>query len=161
MKTGANGIALIKFYEGLKLTPYLCSGDVVTIGYGSTLKDKAGKMLKGQKALEEAIKTTTKITKEQAEELLKKDLVRYESIVNNKVKVKLNQNQFDALVSHTFNTGGSSTLFDLINTRELTSNAIEVWWTTRYIMAGGKPLNGLVARRRKEYELFSTNKLVL
>ena len=50
------------------------------------------------------VKQGMKITKEQASNLLKDDMKTYEGYVNKYVKVKLNQNQFDALVSFAFNT---------------------------------------------------------
>ncbi len=50
-----------------------------------------------------------------AETLLLHKIQRFETIVLNRLEVPVNQNQFDALVSHTFNTGGSETLFELIN----------------------------------------------
>ena len=104
MKTSYIGVSLIKQFEGLKLNAYLCSANVPTIGYGNTY------YLNGTK-----VKLGDKISQEQAEELLKDILKKFEAIVNRKLKVKVSQNQFDALVSHTYNTGGSDTLFRLIN----------------------------------------------
>jgi lysozyme len=75
--------------------------------------------------------------------------------VNSKVKIELNQNQFDALVSHAYNTGGSETLFSLINKRAADLE-IKDWFTKRYIIAGGKVLKGLIRRRRAEADMFFT-----
>lgn len=142
METSKTGIALIKRFEGLKLNAYLCSANVPTIGYGNTYYPNGTK-----------VKLGDKITQLQADELLKDILKKFEAIVNRKLKVKVNQNQFDALVSHTYNTGGSNTLFKLINNNANDAD-IRNWFETRYITANGVKLNGLVRRRKAESDLF-------
>jgi lysozyme len=92
---------------------------------------------------------------QEADALLVKDLKAYELIVTRKVDVPLNQNQFDALVSHTYNTGGSDTLFKLIN-EKANDKVIYTWFTENYIRGGGKILKGLITRRKEEAELFFT-----
>ena len=89
----------------------------------------------------------------QAENLLEKDLEVFENIVMKKIKVPLNQNQFDALVSYTYNTGGSDTLFKLIN-QKAPEAQIRKWFENKYITTNGKVLPGLVARRKKESNLY-------
>jgi lysozyme len=143
MKTSQTGIELITFFEGLKLKPYLCSGGKPTIGYGNTYYED-GTIVK---------LTDNQITKERAIELFKIILPKYESIVMRKVKVPLTQNQFDALVSHTYNTGGSDTLFKLIN-QNAPKEQIEKWFKTKYITANGKIFQGLVNRRNAEAKLY-------
>jgi len=100
----AQGISLIKRFEGLRLTSYLDCVGVLTIGYGHTGSD---------------VITNQRITEDEAEDLLLKDLIRFEKCVNNNVKVHLNQNEYDALVSFTYNVGcgafESSTLLRLLN----------------------------------------------
>lgn len=145
MKTGQKGIELIKRFEGLSLKPYICSAGKPTIGYGSTFYPD-GRKVKF---------TDDSITRQQAETLLTDTLKTFEARVNRAITVPLTQNQFDALVSHTFNTGGSETLFRLINQRADIS-LIEDWWTTRYITANKKPLAGLIRRRRAEFELYKS-----
>lgn len=142
METSKTGIALIKRFEGLKLNAYLCSAGVPTIGYGNTYYPNGIK-----------VKLGDTITQEKADELLKDILKKFEGIVNRKLKVKVSQNQFDALVSHTYNTGGSNTLFRLINTNS-DKQTIKDWIETRYITANGVKLNGLVRRRKAESDLF-------
>ena len=142
MKTSQVGVDLIKRFEGLKLDAYLCSANVPTIGYGNTYYPNGTK-----------VKLGDTITQEQADELLIDILKKFEAIVNRKLKVKVNQNQFDALVSHTYNTGGSNTLFRLINSNA-PSQDIKNWFETRYITANGVKLNGLVRRRKAESDLF-------
>ena len=139
MKTSNNGINLIKEFEGCKLSAYKCPAGVWTIGYGHTKNVKQG----------------MKITNEHATNLLKDDLKTYEGYVNKYVKVKLNQNQFDALVSFTFNCGGgalkSSTLLKKLNKGDYTGAANEL---LRWNKAGGKVLAGLTRRRKAEKTLF-------
>ena len=141
MKTSEKGITLIKQFEGLRLKSYLCDGGLWTIGWGTTI-------MNGVK-----VKKGDIITIEQAEQFLKRDLQKFENIVNTRINVALNQNQFDALVSHTYNTGGSDTLFNLINSNA-EKHKIKNWIETTYIEAQGKILNGLIIRRTKEAELF-------
>jgi len=142
MGTSQRGIDLIKEFEGLKLNAYLCSANVPTIGYGNTY------YLNGTK-----VKLGDTISQEQAEILLLDILKKFEGIVNRKLKVKVNQNQFDALVSHTYNTGGSNTLFRLIN-NGANDTEVRTWIETRYITANGVKLNGLVRRRKAESDLY-------
>jgi len=140
MKTSEEGKDLIKMFEGLRLKAYKCSAGVPTIGFGNTFYEDGTK-----------VKMTDSITLERARSLFDMLLPKYEKIVLNKVKRPLKQNEFDALVSHTYNTGGSSTLFKLVNANSDCSS----WWLNKYTTANGKRLKGLVERRKQEYELYS------
>ena len=139
MKTSTVGINLIKEFEGCGLTAYKCPAGVWTIGYGHTKDVKQG----------------MKITKEQATNLLTEDLKTYENYVNKYVTVSLNQNQFDALVSFTFNCGGgalkTSALLRKLNKGDYEGAANEL---LRWNKANGKVLAGLTRRRKAERELF-------
>jgi len=143
MKTSQIGVDLIKHFEGFISKPYLCPARVATIGYGSTKYGDGKKVKLNDKAINE----------NEATLLLKNTLIIYENIVNKKVKVQLKQSQFDALVSHTYNTGGSNTLFNLIN-NEANDESIKKWFETKYISANGKVLKGLVERRKAESKLY-------
>jgi len=144
MKTGTKGIALIKKWEGCKLDSYKCEAGKDTIGFGNTFYEDGSKVKPGDK-----------ITKERADKLLLDVLPKFEAIVNKKVTVPLTQNQFDALISHTWNSGGSNTLFNLISTNA-PKEKIKEWFETKYITAGGKVYKGLVDRRKEESDLFFT-----
>ena len=133
MKTSRKGIALIKSFEGCVLTAYKCPSGVWTIGYGHTAGVKKGQT----------------ITQAQADVFLTEDLVRYEKYVINTGLV-LNQNQFDALVSFTYNCGNSN-LKKLIKNRTLAEIAEAM---LLYNKSKGKVLTGLVRRRQAERELF-------
>ena len=140
MKTGEKGLELIKRFEGLKLSAYYCPGGILTIGYGHTGKD----VFQGQR-----------ITVQQAEDLLRKDVERFEKAVERLVTVELSQEQFDALVSFTYNLGeGSlqkSTLLKVLNRGEYSKAAGQF---DQWNKSGGKVLAGLVARREAEEQLF-------
>lgn len=133
MKTSNKGIELIKSFEGCHLASYKCPSGVWTIGYGHT----AG-VYKGMS-----------ITQAKADEYLKADLAKYEKYVSN-TGLKLNQNQFDALVSFTYNCGQSN-LKKLINGRSLSQIAEAL---LLYNKSRGKVLSGLVRRRKSERALF-------
>ena len=144
MQTSDKGIALIKQFEGCKLTAYQDSVGVWTIGYGWT-KPVDGK----------PIRAGMTIKQETAERLLKTGLVSYESDVSRLVKVGLTQGQFDALVSFTYNLGArslsTSTLLRKLNAGDYAGAAVEF---LRRNKAGGKVLNGLTRRREAERDLF-------
>jgi lysozyme len=142
MKTGIRGLALIKKYEGCKLTAYLCPANIVTIGYGNTFYKDGSK-----------IKLGDKITQQQAEDLLMDLLPQFEAIVNKNIKIDLTQYQFDALVSFVWNCGKSETLFRLVNSK---SKDLKEWWKTHDTSGGGKVLQGLINRRKEEAQLFHT-----
>lgn len=141
--TSKNGINLIKKYEGCVLKAYKCPANVWTIGYGHTSGVKEGQ----------------KITKTQAEEYLKKDLVKYEKSVNKLVIVDLNQNQFDALISFTYNVGmgnlGKSTLLKKLNDNNYIGASTEfLKWNKAVVNGKKKELKGLTKRRKAEKKLF-------
>ena len=103
MKISSKGLALIKEFEGCYLTAYKCPAGVWTIGWGTTGKVDGKQICAGMK-----------ISQAKADALLKQDMVEFEGYVN-KLPYKLNQNQFDALVSFTYNCGNG-------NLRKLTNN---------------------------------------
>lgn len=144
MTTGQKGIALIKKWEACKLDAYICPAGKVTIGWGNTFYEDGSK-----------VKMWDKITQERADQLFQNVVTKFERIVTKNVKVPITQNQFDALVSHTWNTGGSSTLFELIN-RKAGEKYIRDWFETKYITSNGKVLKGLVSRRKEEANLYFT-----
>lgn len=161
MKTSVNGLNLIKEFESLHdgdssmigLQPKMCPAQVWTEGYGRAMRKKSGQFLKGIKDKKEAYANITINNKKEAEQALSEDLRVFERIVSSKVRIPLNQNQFDALVSYTYNTGGSDTLFKLIN-RKAPEGQIRKWFETKYITAGGRTLPGLIRRRKAEADLY-------
>ncbi len=146
MKISNSGLDLIKQFEGLSLKPYLDAVNIPTIGFGSTYYEDGTKVTLKDKP----------ITEERATEILEyianKD---FGSNINKVVKVPLNQNQFDSLVSFSYNIGTKnfnwSTLLKKLNLSDYEGCSQEFG---RWNQANGKILNGLVARRQKERELF-------
>lgn len=139
MKISAEGLSLIKKFEGCELEAYKCSAGVWTIGYGHT------------KGVEEGMT----ITKDQAEEMLLEELVEYERAVEEAVHNQLDQCMFDALVSWTYNLGptnlNSSTMLKVLNAGEYDEVPSQI---KRWNKAGGKVLEGLIRRREAEALLF-------
>jgi GH24 family phage-related lysozyme (muramidase) len=139
METSENGIELIKEFEGKRQVAYQDEAGVWTIGYGHT-KD----VYKGQLIIES-----------RADKMLAEDLKVYEGIVNEQVKVPLNQNQFDALVSWTFNLGEKnlkkSTMLKKLNEGDFDSVPTEM---KRWNIVAGKVSKGLINRREAEVSLF-------
>ena len=139
MKISAEGLALIKKFEGCELEAYQDAVGVWTIGYGH---------IKG-------VKEGMTITKQQAEEMLLEELVEYENYVLEAVNHQLDQCMFDALVSWTYNLGpsnlNSSTMLKVLNAGDYDGVPEQI---KRWNKAGGKVLQGLVRRREAEALLF-------
>lgn len=144
MNISKKGIELIKRFEGLRLKAYQDSVGVWTIGYGWTQPVDGKKVGPGMQ-----------IDQATADRLLKCGVVQYEQGVNQLVKVKITQGQFDALVSFAYNLGwrslSTSTLLQKLNAGDKQGAADQFG---RWVNAGGKRLDGLVARRAAEREMF-------
>lgn len=140
MRTSEKGIEFIKLSEGLLLKAYQDSGGVWTIGYGHT----------------KGVKKGDQITEYMATEYLKDDLRTSEQAVNMYVTSQINQNQFDALVSFTFNLGPgnlkSSTLLKRVNANPADPDIERQF--KRWIYCKGVVLKGLVKRREREAAMY-------
>jgi len=145
-RTGLAGIQLIKTFEGFSPKPYLDAVGVPTIGYGATHYASGKRVTMADRH----------ITEEEGDWLLREMLKQYEDIVNRNVKAKLNQNQFDALVSFVYNLGETnfrkSTLLKKINNNP-NDKSIELEFA-KWVKAGGRVLTGLVRRRKAESDLY-------
>lgn len=147
MRISEKGIALIKEFEGCRLTAYPdpgTGGAPWTIGYGWT-HPVDGKPVKPGMTIDQAT----------ADRLLKTGLVSYEQDVSRLVRVKLTQGQFDALVSFVYNLGAmrfsTSTLLRKLNAGDYTGAADEF---LRWVSPGTKVEAGLRRRRQAERALF-------
>lgn len=139
MKTSSKGVSLIKQFEGCRLTAYKCPAGVWTIGYGHTAGVNKGDT----------------ITQQTADDYLRDDLVKYENAVLKYNSIyHFNQNQFDALVSFTYNCGVGN-LKNLTQSGKRTISQISAKLPL-YNKAGGVVLRGLQRRRTAEKELFDT-----
>lgn len=161
MKTSQVGINLIKEFESLHdgdlkqigLQPKMCPSLIWTEGYGRAMRDDKGNFIKGIENKALAYSRITIHSEQQAIEALKEDLKSREFLIMQRIKVPLNQNQFDALVSFVYNTGGSDTVFRMVN-KKTDQKTFTDWFTTHYITGGGKKLPGLIRRRKAECDLF-------
>lgn len=139
MKTSPKGVSLIKSFEGCRLKAYKCPAGVWTIGYGHTAGVKEGDT----------------ITQEIADDYLRNDLTKYEKAVQNYDGIyHFNQNQFDALVSFTYNCGVGN-LKNLTQSGRRTLAQISAKLPL-YNKTGGVVLRGLQRRRAAEKDLFDT-----
>lgn len=138
MKTSQKGIDLIKAYEGFRSQAYRAfyTEKYLTIGYGHYGPD---------------VKMGMKITKAEGEELLKKDLVRFEAHVNKYDYIyDFNQSEYDSLVSFAYNIGNIDQLTNCgkRSRKEIAEKML------LYVKSGGITLQGLVRRRKEEHDLF-------
>jgi lysozyme len=145
MKISLRGLSLIKKFEGLRLKPYLCAAGIPTIGYGC-IQYPDGR------------KVTTKdpaITEQQATDYLEYEVNLKTQGVATCIKVPLNQNEIDALISLAYNIGNkalqNSTLLKMLNAGDKVGAAAQF---LRWNKAGGKELPGLTKRRQQEKDLF-------
>lgn len=130
------------------LKPYLCPAGIWTIGVGCTFYENGAPVKKDDPP----------ISKERAISLFKNLLSKFEAVVNKNVKKTLSQNQFDALVSFVFNVGNGafikSTLLKRVNANP-SDPAIGLEFA-KWRNVNGKPHKGLEARRKREYQLYTT-----
>ena len=129
-------------FEGFRPYPYLDAVGVWTIGFGHTGPDVGPH--------------SRLITRAEGLRILARDMQGAADAVNELVKVKLNRNEFGALVSFVFNCGAGafedSTLLRELNRghREKVPQQLMRW-----VNGGGQVLPGLVTRRRAEGRLFT------
>jgi len=144
MKTSELGLALIKHYEGFRSKPYRCPAGLWTVGYGHVIN--GGRNL--------PVDCNRVFSIGEIDALLIADLKRFERGITLYCPVQLTQNQFDALVSFSFNLGlgtlQRSTVRQRINRLDF-KGAVKV--LLQYNKGGGKVLKGLVLRRQDEAKL--------
>ena len=150
MKASKSAYVLIHTFEGCRLHAYKCPAGVWTIGWGHTAGVYEGMT----------------ITREEANELLKKDVAIFEDHLNYALGLDdsgrmpnglpISQHQFDALLSFTFNIGtgnlARSTLLRKVKANPKDSSIRGEF--SRWVYGGGKRLPGLVRRRRMEADLY-------
>lgn len=136
MNIGNKGLDLIKSFEGCRLTAYRCPANILTIGWGRTSGVYEGMV----------------ISQAQADQFLFEDVQRFVTAVNQyQARFNFNQNEFDALVSFTYNCGAGSlaNVMSCCNTKQEIAEECKL-----YNKGGGVVLAGLVRRREEEYQLF-------
>ncbi len=139
-----DGLALIKRFEGFAPEIYICPGGWPTIGYGHVVRD------------EEREQFADGIDEAQGEDLLRRDVETAERAVLRLVRVPLEDGQFDALSSFTFNLGAGalqrSKLRCKVNREEHAAVPAEF---RRWVWTGGRKLKGLIRRREAEAGLYA------
>ena len=144
-KLDINGVKFLEGLEGLKLNSYKCSAGVWTIGIGNTFYEDGTKVKEGDS-----------ITKIQAYFLFNLISKKFVDAINDNVKVKINQNQFNALFCFVYNIGitgfKNSTLLKFVNLNPNDGNIAKQF--LRWNKIAGKESKGLTNRRIKESSLY-------
>lgn len=143
MNIGNKGLDLIKSFEGCRLSAYKCPSNKWTIGWGHTNGVHQGMV----------------ITQAQADQFLFEDVQRFVNAVNQyQARFNFNQNEFDALVSFTYNCGEGSlaAVMSCCNTKKEIAEECKLYNKS----SDGQILNGLVRRREEEYQLFMSGEYV-
>lgn len=142
MHVSEQGLQLTSSFESYRAHRYICPAGYPTIGFGHVIRPGED--------LEE-------VTREEAEDLLKRDMGKAETAVGRLVRVALTQGQFDALCDFTFNVGAGalqrSTLRSKLNRGEYEEVPGEL---VKWVRGGGRVLRGLVRRRVAEVKLWNT-----
>jgi len=140
LQTSAQMRQMIEHFEGCRLDAYQDVVGVWTIGYGHTGED-----------VEEGVS----ITQEEADQTLADDLGHFEDAVNGMVSDDTSQQQFDAMISFSYNLGEGalrgSTLRKKHNAGDYQGAALEF---QRWNKAGGRPIAGLTRRRLAEAAVY-------
>ena len=147
MKISSRGLELIKDFEGFSSTSYLCVAKIPTIGWGNTFYEDGTK-----------VKLGDQISKTDALKLLEVVANRdFADKIFPSIKVKVTQNQFDAMVSLAYNIGAGaflkSTLLKKVNAGDFAGAGEEF---LRWNKANGKEVLGLTKRREREKQLFQS-----
>lgn len=137
------GLDLIKSFESCKLTVYKDAGGKNTVGWGHLVTPDDG------------LEYGDSISQSEADDLLQSDLTVWQDFVSNHVEVPLTDNQFAAIVSLCYNTGGSpltgEPLGELLNAGNYSDAALHI---LHYNHVDGLPSVGLTRRCKAEYDLF-------
>lgn len=142
MKLNNDGYRLISKHEGFRSKPYLCPAKIATIGYGNTYYPDGTRVTLLDK----------EITEQQAFDMFKEIADRFAKKVSRLVTSPINQNQFNALVSFSYNVGMAnfmkSTLLKKVNANHNDASITNEFM--KWNKAGGKELRGLTLRRKDE-----------
>jgi lysozyme len=149
MRISENGIKLIKHFEGVRYKPYRCPAGLWTVGVGH--------LIGNGKQLPDSYNKT--FTEREVDELLRKDLARFERGVALlfPVSYRFTQGVYDALVSFSFNLGLGALQRSTVRSALLRGDKTMAGESLlKYCRAGGKILKGLQLRRQAEHKLLMT-----
>ena len=152
---------MLKHHEGVRYKPYQCPAGLWTIGVGHVMYPEQARIpssvegMAQRKAWPLRYADNRKWSEEEVDSILAKDVVRFERGVERYVSIRLSQNEFDALVSFSFNLGlgvlQRSTIRQALNRGD---KITAIQSLLKYNKAGGKVLKGLDNRRKDEAALF-------
>jgi len=147
-KTTETGIKLIKYFEGFRSKTYYCPAGVLTVGYGSTGKH---------------VKPGMVITEKEATILLIEDVKRFEEYLRKRAGI-IKWNEFDALISFTFNVGYRINE-DIQKAIKTGNSNLVVYYLSKYnkakVSGTYKVLPGLVYRRTVEGKLYKDAVIII
>ena len=158
MKVSEKLIEMVKHDEGVRTSPYQCPALLWTVGVGHVIDPNHARVkLEDRKTLPIPEGWNRVLSMDEVNDILKKDLARFEAGVMRLCPGEMTQGQFDALVSFSFNVGlgnlQNSTLRMKHNRKEFDAAANESFkWNT----AGGKVLKGLDKPLRGEKTLYES-----
>ena len=152
-------LTFLEEFESFESKPYLCPAKVATIGYGTTFYfDTKKRVTMNDKP----------ITIQEARRLKKGHLDNiFCPLVDKLCRDNLTQNEFDAIVSFVYNAGatyrtksGKIRYYNLFkNVNDLMAHKdLEIYWSGLAVTGGGKKLNGLIRRRKREALIYTQNK---
>jgi len=157
VKTSDTGIHLIKYFEGVRYKPYMCSGNVWTVGCGHALYPRQLVMNLADRAKFDLKPEDNRIwTKEEVDGLLKYDLQRFElGVLRLLGTLQPTQAEFDSLVSFSFNLGLGTFQRSTVRSAFLRGDKTRAGEVLlKYCRAGGRVLKGLQRRRMAEHAMF-------
>jgi len=161
MKVSKELLKMLKHHEGVRYKPYLCPGKLWTIGVGHVMYQEQAKIpstpdgMARRKAWALKPEDNRKWSEEEVDSILAKDVAKFERGVLRFVTVHLSQNEFDALVSFSFNLGLGTLQRSTLRQALLRGDKNAAMQSLRkYNKAGGKVLRGLDNRRKDEEALF-------
>jgi lysozyme len=161
VKVNKEFIDCIKHHEGVRYKPYRCSAALWTIGVGHVLYPDQAKLpstpegMAARKAYQLKPQDDRTWSKEEVDAILAKDVIRFERGVERLLPIKLSQNEFNSLVSWSFNAGLGALQRSTVRQALLRGDKITAMSVfLDYCKAGGQVVRGLEIRRKDECTLF-------
>ena len=157
MKASNELIAMLKHHEGVRYRPYKCPALIWTVGVGHVINPKHIKIpFAKRKAISIPKGWNRKLSEREVDEILQKDLARFERGVLRLCPTGLTQHRFDSLVSFAFNLGLGNLQVSTLRRKHNRSDYIGAGSEfPKWCRAGGKVIRGLVKRRNDEMNLYS------
>jgi lysozyme len=162
MKVSKELLKMLAHHEGIRYKPYLCPGKLWTIGVGHVMYQEQAKIpstpdgMARRKAWPLRPEDNRTWSRDEVDSILAKDVAKFERGVIRFIPIKLSQNEFDALVSFSFNLGLGTLQRSTLRQALIRGDKRAAMQSLRkYNKAGGKVLRGLDNRRKDEEALFN------